>query len=77
MIFWGGFAFILGVFHTAMGMLVTSIAVADAGPIVPEAHPLVATGVGVAVAALAYGSLVLLASALAWGGLHQLHRRPS
>lgn len=65
-LFWGVFAFVLGVFHTFMGLIVTSLSVASSAPVLPEAHELIATGVAIALGAGAYGSLVCLLAALLW-----------
>jgi hypothetical protein len=74
-LFWGAFAFVLGVFHTSMGLIVTSISVARFAPVVPEAHELIAAGVATALAAGAYGSVVFLLAALLWLGFRRWLRK--
>ena len=76
-LFWGAFAFVLGVFHTAMGLILASVSVANSAPVVPEAHELIAMGVAVALAAIAYGSLVFMLAALIWFGFRYWHGRRS
>lgn len=71
--FWGAFAFVLGVFHTAMGLIMTSMSVARSAPVVPEAHELIAAGVSIALGAGAYGSLVFMLAALLWFGFRHWH----
>lgn len=72
-LFWGAFAFVLGVFHTAMGLILAAASVAASSPIVPEAHELIALGVAVALGAGAYGSLVCMVGALIWFGFRHWH----
>lgn len=72
-LFWGGFAFVLGLFHTAMGLILTSASVAASSPVVPEAHELIAMGVAIALGAVVYGSLVFMLAALMWFGLRHWH----
>jgi len=75
-LFWGAFTFVLGVFHTAMGLITTSFSVAHSAPIAPEMHELIAMGAALAVASTAYGSVVFLLSALVWFGFrHWLRKR--
>lgn len=73
--FWGAFAFVLGLFHTAMGLIMTSLSVARFAPVVPEAHELIATGVAIALGAGAYGSVVFLLAALLWFGFRHWLRK--
>ena len=75
-LFWGGFAFVLGVFHTFMGLIMTSVSVASLAPVLPGEHELIATGVAIALGAGAYGSVVCLLASLLWFWLrHWLRRR--
>lgn len=65
-LFWGGFAFVLGVFHTFMGLIMTCLSVASLAPVLPEQHELIATGIAIALGAGAYGSAVCLLAGLLW-----------
>lgn len=74
-LFWGAFAFVLGLFHTSMGLIVSSISIARSGPVMPETHELIATGVAIAFGAGAYGSVVFLLAALFWFGFRHWLRK--
>jgi len=74
-LFWGGFAFVLGVFHTFMGLIMASLSVASSAPVLPEDHELIGTGVAIALGAGAYGSVVCLLAGLLWLWLRHWLRR--
>ena len=74
-LFWGAFTFGVGVFHTLMGLVVTSWSVQLGAPIEPGEQWLVAHGVMTALVAGAYGLLVFLLTALGWLGLRRWYRR--
>lgn len=71
-LFWGGYALILGVLGTVLGMTLAAHAVETVG----EVHTsLVWGGVKVAMSTTIYGLLVFLASGLVWYALRHVHRR--
>ena len=74
-LFWGLFTLAISVFHTVMGLLLTALSVRAAGPIEPEAHWLIATGIAVPLAASAYGLFVFLLAALAWFAFRHWHTK--
>lgn len=76
-LFWGLFTLSISFFHTVMGLLLTALSVRAGGPIVPEAHWLIATGIAVPLAASAYGLFVFLLAALAWFGFRHWYARSS
>lgn len=74
-LFWGVFAFVLGVFHTFMGLIMTFLSVASSAPVLPEEHEVIATGVAIGLGAGAYGSVVCLLAGLLWLWLRHWLRR--
>jgi hypothetical protein len=74
-LFWGAFAFVVGLFHTVMGLVMTANSVRGAAPVDPEEHGLIATGVMAALGASAYGTLVFLLAALLWFGFRHWHAK--
>ncbi|MEX2374259.1 MAG: MotA/TolQ/ExbB proton channel family protein [Dehalococcoidia bacterium] len=74
-LFWGAFAFVVGLFHTVLGLIVTAMSVRGAAPVDPEEHGLIATGVMAALGAGAYGTFVFLLAALLWFGFRHWHQK--
>ena len=71
-LFWGGYALVLGVLGTVVGIAIAAQAVEAVG----EVHtPLVWGGIKVSLITTIYGLLVLLGGALIWFGLRHWHRR--
>ena len=71
-LFWGGYALVLGVLGTVMGITLAAHAVEAVG----EVHTsLVWGGIKVALSTTIYGLLVFLASGLVWYALRHVHRR--
>ena len=74
-LFWGGLAFAVGLFHTFLGLTLTSITIRAYAPVEPALHRVIAGGVAAALGASAYGLLVLVLMALFWLGFRNWHRR--
>lgn len=71
-LFWGGYALVLGVLGTVVGIAISAQAVEAVG----EVHTtLVWGGIKVSLITTIYGLLVLLGGALVWFGLRHWHRR--
>ena len=71
-LFWGGYALVLGVLGTVVGVAIAAQAVEAVG----EVHTtLVWGGIKVSLITTIYGLLVLLGGALLWFGLRHWHRR--
>ena len=71
-LFWGGYASILGVLGTVVGIAISAQAVEAVG----EVHTtLVWGGIKVSLITTMYGLLVLLGGGLLWFGLRYWHRR--
>ena len=74
-LFWGAFAFVAGLCHTAMGLMVTSLSIGASAPVEPDQQWLIAYGVAAAMGSTGYGGLVLLFAALLWLGLRRWHAK--
>ena len=71
-LFWGGYASVLGVLGTVVGISIAAQSVEAVG----EVHTtLVWGGIKVSLMTTIFGLLVLLGSSLFWFGLRQWHRR--
>ncbi|HIF05459.1 MAG TPA: hypothetical protein EYQ64_00470 [Gemmatimonadetes bacterium] len=71
-LFWGGYAVVLGVLGTVVGIAISAQAVEAVG----EVHTaLVWGGIKVSLITTIYGLLVLLGGALVWFWLRHWHRR--
>lgn len=73
-LFWGAFTFAVGLFHVFMSVTSTMWSIQLFGPIGPDQQWLVARGLMLATIAGAWGTLVFLLAALAWGWLRRRHR---
>jgi len=71
-LFWGGYAMVLGILGTVVGITLAATAVEAVGVVEPA---LVWGGIKVALSSTIYGMLVFLASGLTWFGLRHWHRR--
>ena len=71
-LFWGGYALVLGVLGTVVGIAIAAQAVEVVGRVETT---LVWGGIKVSLITTIYGLLVLLGGALLWFGLRHWHRR--
>lgn len=71
-LFWGGFASVLGLIGTLVGVALTARGIEQAGG---ATAPVVWGGLRVALIPTVFGLLVLTLSLLAWYGLRSAHRR--